>query len=134
MNVIGIDPGKRTGLAIVRDGYLRSLYTIDFWSTYDMLASFSATDIKVVIEVPHNKKNWHGVGAAVAVGGVIREAQLLADGVERLGFSVTRVHPTGRGKKMKHAEFCKLTGWKGRTNEHARDAALLALGEGNVYE
>lgn len=126
--IIGIDPGQKTGIALVIDGKLVKLDTVDFWRAYRVVDSYKGIAIRVAVEVPRNKKNWHGVGAAVAVGGVIREAQLLAEGIERLGFIVDRVHPTGIGKKMKHAEFCKLTGWVGRTNEHTRDAALLALG------
>lgn len=129
MKVVGVDPGKETGVALVSDGVLEFIDTVDFWTVYLMLgSSFNPQDTRVVVEVPYNNKNWHGNGAAVAVGGVIRESRLLADGIELLGFDVTRVHPTGRGKKMKHKEFCELTGWRGRTNKHTRDAALLALG------
>ena len=126
-SVIGVDPGTSTGWAVVDilNRELIILETLDFWSAHYTLASdvVLPEETIVVIEVPRNKKNWHGAGAAVDVGGVVREAALFADGAERLGFSVERVHPRG---KIPSKNFNRITGWTGRSNEHTRDAGMLA--------
>ncbi|HIJ23071.1 MAG TPA: hypothetical protein HPP64_09165 [Gammaproteobacteria bacterium] len=127
-HIVGIDPGSSTGVAKlnVTTNKLEVLQTLDFWSAYNYLDNFDRRETLVVIEVPTTKTNWHGNGAAIDVGGVIREAKLLADGIERLGFEVIRVHPRG---KVPAKNFNKITGWVGRSNEHNRDAGMLAWSE-----
>jgi len=134
--VIGIDPGKNTGFAVYdrHTRQLQILETLDFWKVYGRMRSFRLEDVPlIVVEVPETKHIWHtppdNVKAlqrqAVTVGGVIREAVLLADGIEGLGFTVKRKHPLG---KCTHAKFAALTGWNKRTDEHQRDAGRLAWG------
>lgn len=130
--IIGIDPGKKTGVAIY-DRQTKQIVNAsisDFWSVYEWLRSVR-DDGKiqaVVIEVPRTKHNWHASkhGTTSAnVGGIYREAHLLADGIERLGFKVHRVHPPG---KKSADQVKRITGYEGRTNEHTRDAIMLAWG------
>lgn len=140
---IGIDPGKKTGLAAWdgTNGVFHFLTTVDFWGAYDIIKSADVssdfTVEQVVIEVPSTTaifagqrgskwaRNRHTTAKAGAdVGGVVREAHLLAEGLERLGLVVTRRHPIG---KVDHTSFCHRTGFSGkRTNEHSRDAGMLA--------
>lgn len=133
---IGIDPGQHTGFAIysIQQRKIVELRTVDFWGAYSQVCAFQPIEIsRVVVEVPDTKHVWQqmpkGTKAiqrqAVNVGGVIREAQLLAEGLMRAGYKVVRVNPRG---KRTHAEFCKFTGWTGKTNQHCRDAALLCWG------
>jgi hypothetical protein len=126
--IAACDPGSNTGVAVVdvHSQKIITLKTMDFWSAYNYLDNFDRRETLVVIEVPTTKTNWHGNGAAIDVGGVIREAKLLADGIERLGFEVIRVHPRG---KVPAKNFNKITGWVGRSNEHNRDAGMLAWSE-----
>lgn len=127
MRVIGIDPGTKTGMAIY-DKKSRSLIDVwitDFWGAYGTILAAKEPIDKVIIEVPRCKKNWQGAGAAIDVGGIVREAKLLADGIEKLGIVVVRVHPQG---KHDAAYVKKLTGWPKRTNEHTRDAIMLCWG------
>jgi hypothetical protein len=37
------------------------------------------------------------------------------------------VHPAANATKKKAKDFIRMTGWTGRTNEHARDAAMLVF-------
>lgn len=133
--VIGIDPGKNTGTA-VRDldtGELL-LATLDFWSAYDRVRSYPVDTVAaVVIEVPSSKAVFHQAAATaranqrmgVNVGSVLREAELLAVGLERSGYRVKRVEPVG---KRTQAQFEKLfPNHNGRTNQHTRDAAIMTL-------
>ena len=133
---IGIDPGTKTGFAVADayTGQLISVETLDFWGVVDRVRvlRFDHNVVEIVIEVPDTKHVWHkgasGPAAlqrqGVNVGSVIREAQLLAEGLERLGLPVKRVAPRGKQPADKFATF---TGWTARTNQHERDAALLVF-------
>ena len=111
---------------------LVTLSTVDFWGAYKWCNDNKIYLAAVVIEVPDNKSVWHpptGNQAvdnrtAVNVGGVLKEAQLLSDGIEKYGVRVIRTPPLG---KMDAKKFKLLTGWNKRSNEHERDAGRLAL-------
>jgi hypothetical protein len=132
--VFGIDPGTKTGVAKYDKllGRLTDVFTTDFWGcwdyfNYDCVLADQAIS-KIRIEVPRTKTNWHKKGCditAANVGGAIREAKLLADGLEKLGYNVEMVHPQG---KVDAGYIKRLTGWIGRTNEHTRDAIMLCYG------
>lgn len=130
---IGIDPGVHTGFAVAEDGKLVRLQTLDFWQAYHTACVLIGEhgSLRVVIEVPKTKANWHGATAAHNVGRVCREAELLADGLELAGAQVQRVHPSG---KVDAATFARITGWVGRTNEHQRDAGMLAITRAVLFQ
>ncbi len=130
MKIIGIDPGTNTAIAVYDKTHkkITDVFMTDFWGAYSYIKySLDGSDIRQInIEVSSCKKNWQGRdGAAVDVGGIVRESNLLADGLEKLGHKVIRVHPTGKVD----AKYIKnLTGWRERTNEHKRDAIMLCWG------
>lgn len=132
MIIIGIDPGKETGLAVydTKTRKIREVFMTDFWGAYEYVNDIIRGMIleKVIIEVPRTKTNWHKKGCDITsanVGGIYREAHLLADGIEKLGVKVVRSHPAG---KECAAYIKRLTGYTGRTNEHTRDAIMLCWG------
>ena len=125
---VGIDPGKNTGYAEYDrvEKRLTVLLTLDFVSTINRLRSIDKDTVyAVVIEVPMTKINWHGPKAAHDVGRVCRESELLAAMIIDMGFNVITQHPKG---KICSKRFDLITGWKGRSNQHCRDAAMLAFG------
>jgi hypothetical protein len=131
MLVMGIDPGKHTGIAICDGGYLANLYETDFWGAIDSIGCFP--DAVVVIELPDTKHVWHD-GArtkasiqrtGVNVGSALREAELLIQYLVRIERQHIVQKPHG---KMTADQFKRLTGWNGRTNQHMRDAAMLVFG------
>lgn len=129
---IGIDPGKKTAIAVYDSITKRiiDVFMTDFWGAYEYLES-EQHDIlikAVIIEVPRTKSNWHKKGCDITsanVGGIYREANLLANGIERMGLKVVRQHPQG---KVDAAYVKKITGYQGKTNEHTRDAIMLCWG------
>jgi hypothetical protein len=131
---IGIDPGVKTGFAQAINGKLVRLETTDFWEVYEgVKAMWSINDVAIHIEdtndlpVFHHGANRKAQGAIGRnVGEVCREASLLIQGFERLGYNVIP-HRGKRSKKVDHKTFCRITGWKGRTNQHQRDAACLII-------
>jgi hypothetical protein len=136
--VIGLDPGKQTGYALYDlgqdGGKLIDLQTLTFWEAYARVLSLGPEMIRaVMIEAPKNKHVFHQPGANAAanqrmgvhVGSVLREAELLADGLEAWGIPVKRLEPVG---KKDAAAFKKaFPYWTGRTNQHVRDAAFMTL-------
>lgn len=95
--------------------------------------------VEIVIEIHGAGALYARTDAAVArgtkgrdkfaanVGSNRREAVLLADGLERLGYNVRRVRPIN-AKKWDAAEFMRFTKWPKGENEHVRDAARLVWG------
>ena len=133
MIVIGIDPGTTTGFAVYcpSTNRLTVVKSTSFWEAYRSVVAFHPSEVLgVVIEVPDTKHVWQKVAMgtkaiqrqAVNVGGVLREAQLLADGIEKVGYRVKRVNPR---KKIDANTFREFTGWQGQTNQHERDAGIL---------
>ena len=45
---------------------------------------------------------------------------------EALEIEAILVSPTTKGRKLKAAIFAQVTGYEGRTNQHERDAAMVA--------
>jgi len=134
---IGIDPGKVTGFAVynVASGALVELRSMNFWSAFWRVRDFSPHLLsRVVVEVPESKHVWQDkakgeralLRQGINVGSVIRESELLAEGLSVLGYPVVTVHPR---RKVNHATFQKVTGWTERTNQHQRDAGLLCFGK-----
>lgn len=147
MIFIGIDTGATTGIA-VWDSEKKELIEVrssDFWGVHDYIFDKyhdpimirGARPVTVIIELPgkflyrKNNKYEEKVKRKIAVdyGGTRREAELLQGRFESLGFKVILLQPGKKsGTKMKAPAFKKLTGWKERTNEHGRDAAMLVFG------
>lgn len=140
-NVIGLDPGSSTGLALWCRASRRLLevHTLTFWKAYDFVRDrFTPETAEIVVEVPNTRGALYSrTSAQVAdgrgrdkfaanVGSVRREAVLLAERFEQLGFAVRRVTP--RGKKWDAEQMRRYTGYEGRTSEHGRDAARLVVG------
>jgi len=122
---IGIDPGTNTGLAYHLQGKL-TVKTSTFWEVYHELLTLDPKKVKVFIEIPPSKFNWHSKGmiASANVGIIYQESRLLAKGLKLAGFNVTECRPAG---KLTAAKFKALTGFSNRTNSHTRDAAMLAI-------
>jgi hypothetical protein len=129
--VIGIDPGKHTGVAVCYGGKITGLVETDFWGCVDTLNENK--DALVIIEKPHSKSVWHNQATSnkaiqrtgVNVGSALREAELLIDYMLREKIDHHVMHPRG---KVDAKKFKMITGWQGRTNQHTRDAGLLAFG------
>lgn len=130
MIAIGVDPGKKTGLAIwcLITRRFVEISTTDFWGAIDKIESYAKIHtVKVFIEKPNTKAVWHkgGKTTAVNVGSVLREAGLLIEFCKRKGFEYKAVPPMG---KLDKDPFKKITKWNSRTSEHSRDAAMLVFG------
>lgn len=135
---IGIDPGKYTGFAVwvPAAGEFDYLETLTFWEALGQIEEdYEPNKVIVVLEDPaQNKPTFFHKATGQRqrekisqdVGANKREAQLLAEGLERMGYRVKRVQP--KTSKLSGEEFKALTGYEKRTNPHVRDAGMLVYG------
>jgi len=136
---IGIDGGTKTGFAIW-DSRLKKfteLKTVDFWTAYYMVQHYVPEEVRVYIEDPSQNKpvfkrpgmrDYEYAKKCQNVGMVKRESTLLIEGLERLGYKVTKVRPTkGSLTKMNKDRFRTLTKHQGTSSEHSRDAAMMVF-------
>lgn len=139
MIYIGIDAGKKTGIAIwdTESREILAVKTLDFFKTLIFVGdSFDTDAAKIIVEDPNKIKPIHGAKKNVSirpllkiaqnVGGVKRETELLIEGLEAMGFDVEGTKPR---KTKKDAAYIKsICGFEGSTNEHTRDAIMLVVG------
>jgi len=129
MKIIGIDPGKSTGIAIITDGKLTQVSTSDFWGAIDVIndnpGALFVVELSVSKHVWQNNATSKGAiqRTSLNVGSVLREAELLINYLGKKKHEYIIQKPGG--KKTKD-DFNLITGWTGRTNQHERDAGLLA--------
>lgn len=141
---IGIDPGVNTGYAVwdTEQKMFRVVATGDIldamfvaklarsqWGTED-------TPTKVVIEdarkrkwLPQEKSISEYRGRLMGAGSVKRDCEIWESFCKRNGFDLILVPPQKGLTKWTAATFNRVTGWKGRTSNHARDAAMLVFGK-----
>lgn len=133
--VIGIDTGVNTGFA-VWDVDSRSFDRIDtltigmaFLEVYNM--HFDGIGIHLRIE-DARKRKWFDQKETISAkaqgaGSVKRDASVWESFCEALGISYELVAPKNNTTKVKDKLFKQMTGWKGSTNEHGRDAAMMVF-------
>jgi len=141
--VIGIDPGATTGFAVYsrQERKLIRVESTDFWGAIERVKDYARNEVTVIVEVAHHAPTFRHLKAegqnvhtlskiARNIGHVTREAQLLVEGLRRLGYEVAEVKPLGKAKKAEddRRQFERLTGWTERTSQHGRDAGRLAFG------
>ena len=133
---IGIDPGKKTGIALWNGKEIKFMDSMSFWDAIDLLNRYAEIipEAIVYIENPQLNKPVFARGnkkvvremIAQRVGMNKRDAQLLIKYCERLGFTVKQIKPTT--SKWNAKELKTITGITKRTNEHVRDAIKLVYG------
>lgn len=139
---IGIDPGVKTGFA-VWDTEERRFVEIDTKSISASLlevlryaANFGRENVAVVFEdarlrkwIPREKDLSQFKGRAMGAGSVMRDCSIWEDFCTEQEIQFTAVPPRKGLTKWTSQPFSRLTGWKARTSNHARDAALLVFGK-----
>ena len=134
--LIGIDTGVNTGFAVAIDsGNGGDLQKVECLSITQAMANINELvtengkeSIKLYIE-DARLRTWFTGGRekAQGVGSVKRDAQIWEDWCKEQELNYVMIHPKANATKTKADVFKKRTGWVGRTNEHARDAAMLVF-------
>lgn len=133
--IVGVDTGVNVGWA-VWDRYERRFRVIETTKIHNAMltamdkvfenrAFFRVEDARKATFGRNNKADMH---KAQGAGSVKRDASIWEDFLEDYGIPYEMVRPAMRKKKITAAEFEKITGWTGRTSQHARDAAMLVYG------
>ncbi len=134
MRVIGIDPGVNTGMAVYEDGELALLHTVQPHQIPLLLSQYQIEPLFVAFEdsrlqshvwLPSQSK---GVAANIArkVGMVDAWCYLIERVCEEYDIAYMRVSPKAKGVKVDAELFKKVVRWNGRSNQHERDAAMVA--------
>lgn len=134
--LIGIDTGVNTGFAVAIDsgngGDLQEVQCLSITQAManinELVIEHGKERIKLYIE-DARLRTWFTGGRekAQGVGSVKRDAQIWEDWCREQGLNYLMIHPKANATKTKADVFKKRTGWSGRTNEHARDAAMLVF-------
>jgi hypothetical protein len=130
--IMGLDPGTHTGVALYQAGKLTELQTIDPFQLVEVIETVMPA--RVVFEdsrlQPHTWKrgvsNAEQLKIARDVGQIDAWCRLIVATCERLKIPAHGISPKAKGAKLKTEAFQQLTGWEGRSNQHARDAACVA--------
>lgn len=140
---IGLDTGEHTGLA-VWDGSARTfrvVATLPLWKALEEVKRWQYACLMqgvplVVIFEDARKRKWlprernvaEYRGRLMGAGSVKRDATIWEEALTAWGVPFQAVAPAAGRTKWNPDYWAKVTGWTGRTSEHARDASLLVFG------
>lgn len=135
MTYIGIDPGTNTGLAVWDSG--RRMLTLcetmkihQALREVDIQFSINPGNVIVIFEDARQRKWYSGDSNAKiqGAGSIKRDCTIWEDFCKDRGIPFQAV-PPGKGMTKVTPEYLRMvTGWTGRTSNHARDAAMLVIG------
>jgi hypothetical protein len=137
---IGIDPGTHTGLAEWDGDRRRFLLvaTVPLWQALQEVSNAAAAyrgGVRVVFEdardrkwLPRERNLSEYRGRLMGAGSVKRDSAIWAEFLQDNGIAFDKVPPRPGLTKWTQEQFEHVTGWKGRTSNHARDAAMLVFG------
>ena len=139
---VGIDTGTHTGLAVWEGGHFTELVTVPLHRALERVAQLAAQhpgDVRVVFEdarqrkwIPRERSFSQMKGRAMGAGAVKRDAAIWQEFLEDKGIPFDAVPPRKGLTKWSADTFAAVTGYRGRTSDHARDAALLVFGRCEV--
>lgn len=127
--IIGIDPGVKTGIAVWETGRqgFKSVLSTSIINAMKYVATFNPQETRIRIE-DARKRQWFGKTSREVLqgaGSIKRDCQIWEEFCLTYDFEFELVAPKNNKTKLDAKLFARYTGWKERTNEHARDAAML---------
>lgn len=127
MIIIGVDPGKDTGLA-GWDVAAQKLLFVESMLIHRAFERVLEVRPALVIFEDARQRNWFGVSGKEKLqgaGSIKRDSTIWEDFLTDHALQYVARKPAAGGTKWDSIPFGRLTQWKGRTNEHARDAAMI---------
>lgn len=140
MILIGIDTGHDTGLAVWDTGrrVFRAVATMRIHRAIEAVLSWERDNpgqVRVVFEdarqrrwIPDSHDLRREMGRRQGAGSVKRDATIWEDALADYGIPFEATQPRAGLTKWDADTFSRITGWTGRTSNHARDAAMLVFG------
>ncbi len=139
MYCIGLDPGKNTGIAVwnTNTQHFELLDTVPIHKAMEIVKEweYPVRSIRVYFEdarkrqyLPRERNASEYRGKLMGAGSVKRDSVIWQDALTDWGIPFTMVPPRAGATKWTADTFRRITGYTGRTSNHARDAALLVYG------
>ena len=131
--LIGIDAGVNTGLARIQNGQLVDVRTFSIIEAMEYVKTMSDYckkyhhSLKICIEDARQRKWFGSKGREVlqGVGSVKRDCSIWEEFCLYHNIDFELIAPKHNRTKTTAQEFGRITGWKNRTSQHGRDAAML---------
>lgn len=131
---IGIDTGTQTGYAVwnIETKGFEEIQTLKIHQALDSVLEYHKLygDKLLVRFEDARLRKWYGRATNAklqGVGSVKRDAKIWEDFLKDNLINYEAVHPKNIRTKLKSERFQRITKYKGRTSEHARDAAMLVF-------
>lgn len=127
---IGIDPGTKTGIAVwnTRQKFFRLIMTAGVIKAMKEVELFKNDGIQVILEDATQVKFKTDPRKAQGAGSIKRDVAVWKEFFEEHGIQYRLVRPNKLITKWSSEKFKQATGFTGRTDQHARDAAMLVYG------
>jgi hypothetical protein len=132
MRVIGLDPGKQTGVAVFDGGQLTRIFTTSPDRLMELLDD-NKPDVVVFEDSRMQGHTWSRNTSPAGMRKIARNVgqidawcELILHLCAHRNIAVVSVSPKGKGRKIGASAFAMNTGWVARTNQHGRDAAMVA--------
>ena len=130
--ILGIDPGIRTGVAVFHHGGLTALLTIEPHMIPETLCLHGPN--RVVFEDSRltspvfSARGSRAAALKIArnVGEVDAWCRLITLVCAEMQIPAHGISPARKGAKLNSMQFRQQTGWEGKSNQHERDAAMVA--------
>ncbi len=134
--IIGVDPGKRTGLAIWDKLHkcFKSIETVSIVRAFDIITQYAENGYLVQVRFEDARlRKWFGTAGREKLqgaGSIKRDCTIWQEFCEHHEIDFIPVAPAQQKglTKLSHGQFKKLTGWTDRTTEHSRDAGMICYG------
>lgn len=141
--LIGIDPGDHTGVAVWNtvERELTAVRTMQLHQALKFVSEIidDAEQTHTLVEVhfedarqrrwlPMEKSASDYRGKLMGAGSVKRDCTIWEEFLTDQGVPFHAIPPRKGATKWAEDYFKRITGWKGRTSNHARDAAALVYG------
>lgn len=139
--LIGLDPGTQTGLAVwdTKSRTLTRVVTLRLYQAFEVIRHEyreADGDIEIFFEdarqrkwIPRERNLSEYRGRLMGAGSVKRDCEIWEEFCVGYGIRFHAIPPRKGATKWDADYFKKVTGWTGRTSNHARDAALLVFGK-----
>ena len=125
---IGIDPGVNTGVAIWNSEKKElECFSLMIHQAFELVKKY---DCFVYVEDARLRKYITGGREKLqGAGSIKRDSKIWEDFLTDKNIAFKLIAPKNNRTKLDSVTFTKLTGFKGRTNQHERDAAMLVFGK-----
>jgi hypothetical protein len=132
MKILAIDPGANTGCAYFEYGILKNIFTTTPYQIfeymqneiYDRVILEDSTLISYVYTAS-SVKGAAKLKIARNIGEVDGYCKMIVQACAEAGVPCLQISPKGKGAKPNAMKFKQITGWKGKSNQHERDAAMV---------